>query len=580
MMNTCISSTSIKAISNHKQMLFGYMMNYENEINAQMARDAAADTSMVGRMRLVLSSSALLTAFIDPDGIGKLTSFTWLIFCAYTLHSIVLTILSQLDQRFSQSKLIPWLDIFWYALIVFFTGGANSFFSLFFFFAILTASFRWGFEEGARVTLASAGLFATTALVAESEAEISRLLLRATFLLALGYMIAHWGGSEVAQKRRLALLRDVSQLSNPRFGVDHTIASVLEKTRAFFKGRSCILVMRDHESGTWSLRTAGYAGQSIDAERISAEAAAPLMAFPKQQIVVYTAPLWPALPWTGGSRTFDNTQFRWIKHAAEPGERLAELLEARSFISAPLPLRKGEGRIYVVAAKHGFGKADALFLSHIGAQAFPVIENIELLDRLASEAASRERQKIAGDLHDTTIQPYIGLKHGLSAVRNKAAADNPLIDDLDKLTAMATQVISDLRRYSGTIKNELDQSEPVLLVALCRQAAQVMEFYGIDITVSTEGELDMSDRLAAEIYQVLNEAMSNIRKHTSARRGFIKLQCANGRLKIQIENECPHAQAIAFMPRSIAERATALGGQAHVDQEASGRTAVHIDIPV
>ena len=39
---------------------------------------------------------------------------------------------------------------------------------------------------------------------------------------------------------------------------------------------------------------------------------------------------------------------------------------------------KGEGRIYVVSSKHDLGKGDALFLSHIGAQTFPAIENIEL----------------------------------------------------------------------------------------------------------------------------------------------------------------------------------------------------------
>lgn len=556
-------------------------MNYEIEISSRLARDAA-DASMVGRMRLVLSASALLTVFIDPEGSGELTGFTWLVFCGYTLHSVVLYLLSQRDQPFLQSKLIHWLDIGWYALIVLFTGGSNSFFFLFFFFAVLTASFRWGFEEGARVTLASSALFAITGLVSMTEAEISRLLLRTTFVLALGYMIAYWGGSDVAQKRRLELLRDVSQLSNPRFGVDHTIASVLEKTRTFFKASSCILVMRDTESATWSLRTAmeDHAGRSINAERISAEAASPLMAFPQEQMVVYNRPLWPALPRTGGSRTLGNAQVRWIKRVGEPGESLAELLEARSFITAPLSLRKGEGRIYVVSSKHGFGKADALFLSHIVAQAFPVIENIELLDRLASEAALRERQKIARDLHDTTIQPYIGLKHGLSAVRNKAAADNPLIEDLDKLTAMATQVVGDLRRYAGTFKNGLGLSEPVFLVALRRQAAQIREFYGIDIAVSMEGELDISDRLAAEVFQVVNEGISNIRKHTSARRGFIKLKCADGWLNIQIENECLGVQAIEFMPRSIAERATALGGKAYVEQGSSGGTAVHIEIPV
>lgn len=557
-------------------------MNHENEISARHARDAA-DASMVGRMRLVLSVSALLTVFIDPKGAGELMSFTWLVFCGYALHSVVLYILSQLDQPFLQSKLIHWLDVGWYALIVLFTGGESSFFYLFFFFAILTASFRWGFEEGARVTLASSALFAIIGLISVTDAEIPRLLLRATFVLALGYMIAYWGGSDVAQKRRLALLRDVSQLSNPRFGVDHTIASVLENTRAFFKASSCILVMRDTESASWTLRTAmeDNPGRSINAERISAEAASPLMVFPQEQIVVYNRPLWPALARTGGSSTLGgNAQVKWIKSVGEPGDGLAELLEACSFISAPLSLRKGEGRMYVISSKHGFGKADALFLSHIGAQAFPVIENIELLDRLASEAAMRERQKIARDLHDTTIQPYIGLKHGLSAVRNKAAADNPLIEDIDKLTAMATQVVGDLRSYAGTFKNGPGVGDPVLLVALRRQAAQVREFYGIDIAVSMEGELVMSDRLAAEIFQLVNEGMSNIRKHTSARRGFIKLKCANGRLDIQIENECLGAPAAGFMPRSIVERAAALGGKAYVEKGSSGGTAVHIEIPV
>lgn len=530
---------------------------------------------------MVLASSALLTLFIDPPHANSVTGVTWLVFGAYTLHSLILYILSQSEQPFLQSKLIHWLDVLWYALIVFFSGAGNSFFSLFFFFAILTASFRWGFEEGARVTLASTALFATTLLLAQSEAEVSRLLLRTTFLLVLGYMIAYWGESEVEQKRRLALLRDVSKLSNPRFGVDHTIASVLEKTRAFFKASSCILVMQDAEYTTWSLRTAmeDHAGRSINAERISTEAAAPLMMFP-EQLVLHVGPLWPSFRGTGGTHTLGKTEVRWTRQVGGPGESVAELLEAHSFIAAPLSLRRGVGCMYVVSAHHLFGKADALFLSHLVAQAFPVIENIELLDHLASEAALRERKKIAHDLHDTTIQPYIGLKHGLSAVRNKAAPDNPLIEDLDKLTAMATQVIGDLRRYAGTFKSGQGLREPVFLVALRMQAAHVKEFYGIDIAVSLEGELDMSDRLAAEVFQIITEGISNIRKHTSARHGFIMLKSTNEWLNIQIENDCPDGRAAAFEPRSIAERATELGGTARMERAPDGNAVVHIHIPI
>ena len=556
-------------------------LDKKKEGNSGVATDAA-DTQMVGGMRLVLAISMLSAIYIDPFGSSGVDGFTWLVFSGYFFHSLVVYIYSQLNQPFSQSKLIHWLDVLWCGLIVFFTGGVHSFFFLLFFFAILTSSFRWGFEEGARITIASAALFAASGLGSAAGEDFSRLLLRTTYLLAFGYMSAYWGGTKVGLKHRLALLRDVSRLSNPRFGVDHTVTTVLEKTRLFFKGSSCILVVRDKESETYSLRTAkeGHAKQSINAEPISAEAALPLMAISQNHIVAYTRPLWPAVTLLGGSLAYNTATNRWAKHNGTASKRLAELLGARSFISAPLSSRKGECRIYVLSRQNGFSKSDALFLSHICAQAFPIIENIELLDRMASEAASQERHKIALDLHDTAVQPYIGLKLGLSALRNKASADNPLIEDLEKLTAMAAKVIDDLRRYAGTFKNKSGQTEPIFLLVLRQQAAQVREFYGIDIAVCVEGDLNVSDRLAAEVLQIMREGLSNICKHTIAQRGFVKLWCSDGWLKIEIENEVIGPQPVDFMPRSITERAEALGGKAQVKREPSGSTTVHIEIPV
>ncbi|MEG2031383.1 MAG: histidine kinase [Janthinobacterium sp.] len=542
---------------------------------------AGMDTTMVNGMRLLLSSATLLTLFIDPESAGRLTKITWLIFSAYTLHSLLLYVLALIGVNLPQDPLLYWLDVAWYALIVFSTSSHNNLFFLFFFFAILISSFQRGFEEGARITLASAGLFAATALFGETDAELSRLLLRTTFLLALGYMIAYWGGSAMTQRSHLALLRDVSQLSNPRFGVDQTITSVLEKTRSYFNGRSCLLVMQDKGERIWSLRSVIHTGDGVvhTSSLLSDDAASPLLAFPSDKIVLYNQPPGPWLPLVGGSRMLDVDSGRWLRHDAAAGASLAELLEAHSFISAPLPLRNGKGRIYIVSAT-SLGKTDALFLSHIGAQAFPVIENIELLDRLASQAASREREKMARDLHDTAIQPYIGLRHGLAALRNEAAPGNPLLPELEKLIAMSGQVIADLRSYARTFKNGQVQSEPELLVALRRQANQIREFYGIDITLHIEGELHINDRLAAEVFQIVNEGMSNIRKHTSARHGAVRLTCEQGALHISIENECAAAHVPDFLPDSLAERAAALGGAAHVTHGTLGNTSVQIEIPI
>ncbi|PKV45406.1 histidine kinase [Janthinobacterium sp. 61] len=539
------------------------------------------DTTMVNGMRLLLSSATLLTLFIDPESAGKLSKITWLIFSAYTMHSLLLYVLALMNFSLPQDILLYWLDVAWYALIVFSSSNHNNLFFLFFFFAILTSSFQRGFEEGARITLASAGLFAATALFSETNAELSRLLLRTTFLLALGYMIAYWGGSAITQRSHLALLRDVSQLSNPRFGVDQTISSVLEKTRSYFHARSCLLAMQDKGAPHWSLRSAVHTGTELvtTSAILSDEAASPLLAFPPEKIVLYNRPLSSWLPWTGGVRTLDADSGRWLRHGDMAGASLAELLEAHSFISAPLPLRNGTGRLYIVS-KTSLSKTDALFLSHIGAQAFPVIENIELLDRLASQAASREREKIARDLHDTAIQPYIGLRHGLAALRNDALPGNPLLPELEKLILMSGQVIADLRSYARTFKNGQVQSEPELLVALRRQAAQIHEFYGIDITLHIEGDLRINDRLAAEVFQIVNEGMSNIRKHTSARHGAVKLTCAQGALHISIDNECAAAHVPDFLPDSLAERAAALGGSARVTHNTLGNTSVQIEIPI
>ena len=57
---------------------------------------AGMDTTMVNGMRLLLSSATLLTLFIDPESAGRLSKITWLIFSAYTLHSLLLYVLAVL----------------------------------------------------------------------------------------------------------------------------------------------------------------------------------------------------------------------------------------------------------------------------------------------------------------------------------------------------------------------------------------------------------------------------------------------------------------------------------------------------
>ena len=303
------------------------------------------------------------------------------------------------------------------------------------------------------------------------------------------------------------------------------------------------------------------------------------MSMPDGQLVMYATPL---VAWRRRGARFracDAAQRRWRDCAGEHGQQLAELLGARGFISVPLTFRNGEGRIYMTSSKRLYSEADANFLAQIVAQVLPVIENIHLLDRLASLAALRERHTIAHDLHDSTVQPYIGLSHTLSALRNKAGADNPLKADIDALSTMTAEVVSDLRRFAGGFARKDRAVDELVHGALRRFVQRARQFYDIDIAIDIAGEERIGDRLAAVVLQLANEGISNICKHTEARHGALRIACDSSWLRIEIENDSAAAPAV-FVPRSIACRSYALGGTTRVEHRAPDSTVVRIDIPV
>ena len=167
-----------------------------------------------------------------------------------------------------------WVDVGWYVILTELSSGTNSICFFFFFFAILVASFQWGRGSGLRVAVVSAILFSIvdfTTAPPEPAFALNCFLLRPIALLGLGYMMAYWGGREIAFKRRLALLKDITTLANPRFGVDATLGSVMEQLRAFYDADTCLLATADLPMRGASVRRVdcGDPGAGARAEPIS-----------------------------------------------------------------------------------------------------------------------------------------------------------------------------------------------------------------------------------------------------------------------------------------------------------------------
>ena len=531
---------------------------------------------MIARLRCVIAAAVVVILWLDPtpiQGSVSLAKASLATFCGYsTLMWMEAAQWIPLSRRVSAGS--HWVDLGWFTVLIGLSGGTQSPFFIGYFFAILIASFRWGFRSGTRVTLAAAVLFAVMGYVARPRVplELGRALLRPVYLLVLGYMISYWGGFHVSSSARLRLLRDVTALSNPRFGIDRTIGHVMRTLCTFYQANRCVLVT-PVASGDSAL-VWGDDGKHGDRPELPTEipiaTLGPLLLLDPSESLAYTVPgnAHDALLADGPRST--------LLHS------IAESLSARSFMTVPWPQAgQGGGRLYLTSRHpHGFPASELGFLKQVLDQIMPTLENVRLVDRLATDAAEAERMRIARDLHDSVIQPYIGIRMGLMAIGRKLRDGLEVISDLDQLSGAISAEIEDLRRYLGELRTG-SASRGALIQALSKFADRFSDATGIKVVLEVDENVRVNDRLAAETFQMVAEAVSNARRHTESPQVVVVIQSNAEMLTVRVTDEgTPGRLPRPFVPRSIADRTTALGGRVGVEHTLQGGSIVTIEIPM
>ena len=546
----------------------------------------SVDARMVGLMRCVLAFSALTIISLDPTGPERLVTLTYTSLVFYCAYSTTLLFIARKTGLLVPSRATHWIDVCFYLYLVALTEATSSIFFYFFFFPILVASFSRGYREGLLVTATSTALFIIVGLVSAPYAtgfELNRMLIGPIYLFVLGYMITYWGGYEIMLKRRLKLLKEVNNLWNLRFGVDHTIGTNLDRLLDLYAGRECILVLERPTN------PASYLMYNASRQK-RGQALAP------SEITESTARLLLNLPNTFAAAYYDPTRFWWRKYRSyiaynlDTRDRtetllneckvLANLLDAQSFVTVPYTQHNGTtGRIYITSINGVFTQSDIEFLSQFAGTISPVIENMQLMDELILKAAEHERYKISRDIHDTTVQPYIGLKLGLEALYREAGSQNLLSQHISELLDIASMAICYLRHYAATFREKAPMSGDFLVSAVKEQVERLKRFYGLDVDVKSDITVRLGGRLAEEAFQIISEGLSNVLRHSNAKRAFVVVLCETDNLVLKIGNE-KSTNEVEFTPRSIHERAQALGGTTFVEQSADGYTIVHVTIPM
>ena len=551
------------------------------------------DLRLIAGMRVVLGTSALLVLLIGPVRPLGWDMPTYYTLVLYSLYGLLIYHLSVRRNPIVAHRALPWLDMLWYLPLLAFTRDTNNLFYYFFFFSIIVASFSWGLTDGLRLTLASAAIYTVVGLLTGlRDRSLDDMLMAPIGLLIFGYIIARWGGYHTELKNRLKLLKEVTVFSNPRFGIDRTIKAILESIRAFYDAETCVLVVPgkpgDAESYQMYRVARGIHLSRSAPPEIGQEAAAQFLSPSLDFAVIYRK------NGSAYTRLFDVKSRVFSETNSTSSEKLAGMLEARRYLSVPVYYRhQAVGRLYIIDGPERIDSADMDFMLQLMDHVTPVMENIRLIDNLASDAAEQERQRIAHDIHDSVIQPYLGLQFGLAALDQKLEAGQTGIrENVQELLELTNQELAELRHFVWGLRANEERTD-VLLPAIERYAERFSMVTGIKVDVAAHGKVKVNDRLAAELFQIVAEGLSNVRRHAFCRDARVEISCKESSLLLQIKNSRPRIGVNpdgepregqdgikSFRPHSIAERAALLGGDIHVFVDDKDYTVVSVGIPL
>lgn len=179
-------------------------------------------------------------------------------------------------------------------------------------------------------------------------------------------------------------------------------------------------------------------------------------------------------------------------------------------------------------------------------EALVLAEELELAhDTDLEEARLQERLRIARELHDVTAHTLSVVSLQAQVLRRKTEKDQPIsLDDAVALESSAHQAMSELRRLVELMRPSGDDRdlmpEPSLdqlpaLLDECRRAGQAVE-------CTVEGEpRSISAGLSLSAYRILQESMTNARRHGSGDALRLSIGWTQEALTLTAVNPCSPA---------------------------------------
>lgn len=205
----------------------------------------------------------------------------------------------------------------------------------------------------------------------------------------------------------------------------------------------------------------------------------------------------------------------------------------------------------------------------------------QYVNTLEQLATSRERNRLAAELHDTLAHTLSGLSINLEAIKTVV---DPAQDEaqtmLDHSLKITRSGLDETRRVLKALR-----AGPLEDLGLKKALQNLVEAASMRCSIPIS--LDCPDQLPVlpmdveqSIYRIVQEGLENIVRHANASNAFVKMEVTTEKLELTIEDN-----GIGFNPgleiidgkfglHGLQERAAAIGGRLTVESQQENGTTV------
>lgn len=211
----------------------------------------------------------------------------------------------------------------------------------------------------------------------------------------------------------------------------------------------------------------------------------------------------------------------------------------------------------------------------------------DITERVRTQEAMREireaeRRRIARDLHDAVLQDLVSALQAMQLAR--ARSEGSAMDgNLERVIGALRRGTEGLRGAIYDLRLEKEQPFVKGVEALMVFNRQMSPEREVRLDVGEDFPEDLPRKVRVELLRVVQEALTNVRRHSGARRAEVRLRAGGNRVWVEVVDDgrgfdrggVPEGVGLSGMR----ERVAALGGKLEIETEAGKGTTVVVSVP-